>query len=390
MAENNSTVKPCRERGTGRLFQIGKIWYIRYYVRGQQRQETTRSTSENYAKKLLRKRLGEAAAGTYREPRRLRYEDLRAAYMVDYAEQKRKSLRWRKDPKTGERHPYLDKVVRLDGFFAGYRAGMIDADLMRKFIKELQEKGLQDSTINRSLSALRRMFNLAVEDKKLHKNDLPSFPMLREPKARQGFFEHEKYVTLRDALPDYLRPVLAIGYHTAMRLGEIRGLRWEQVDFLGNVIRLRAGETKNDEGRVIPIIGELLAVLRAEHARRRADCPFVCFRVEKGRALPIGDFRKVWQSRCVKLGLGKTIFHDLRRTGVRNLVRAGVPESVAMAISGHKTRSVFDRYDITSEKDVTDAGARLETYLAAKNGEKTGKKAEDEPPEYQAKSLPLM
>jgi integrase len=122
---------------------------------------------------------------------------------------------------------------------------------MRKFVATLQKKGKRDSTNNRSLSALRRMFNLAVKDKKHHKNNVRSFPMLKEPPARQGFFEHENYLALRDALPAYLRPVLAIGYHTGMRFGEIRGLQWEQVDFPAGAIRLRAGETKNDKGRVI-------------------------------------------------------------------------------------------------------------------------------------------
>lgn len=394
MAENDSIEKkPRRERGTGRLWQIGRIWYIKYYVNGQQRQESTRSTSETFAKKLLQKRLGEAAAGIHRELRTLKYEGLRAAYLADYVAKKHKSLRWRKDEKTGEMVPWLDKVDRLEGFFAGYRASAIDADLMREFIAKLQAEGKQDSTINRSLSALRRMFNLAKKDKKLR--EVPHFPMLKEPPARAGFFEHAKYAALSAALPDYLRPVLALGYHTGMRRNEICTLRWGQVDFLGGVIRLNAGETKNDEGRTIPIVGELGAVLRAEYGKRRGD--LVCFRVDRaGKTVPIGDFRKVWQDRCVKLGLGQMagekytglIFHDLRRTAVRNLVRAGVPESVAMKITGHKTRSVFDRYDITSERDVRDARTKLETYLAGQFGEKTGKTAEPSLSENSVTPLP--
>jgi len=169
------------------------------------------------------------------------------------------------------------------------------------------------------------------------------------------------------------------------------------------VIRLSAEQTKTNSARDIPIFGELKKALLTQHKGRRPDCDYVCFRVtKKGKAVPIGDFRKVWQGRCVKLGLGRweqaldpagkplferprglrsrpkpkliykgLLFHDLRRSGVRNLNRAGVPDKIAMAISGHKTRSVYDRYNIVSERDVKEAGKKLENYLA-ENGANSG------------------
>ena len=379
---------------------MGRIWWIQYYSHGRSVRESSHSQKEPVAKKLLKLRLAQVVTGTQPSLRRLTYEDLRAAYMADYVAKKHKSLRWRKDEKTGERVPSLDKVERLDKFFEGRRASSIDADVMREFAAKLQTEGKQDSTINRSLSALRRMFNLAKADKKIR--ETPHFPMLKEPPARSGFFEHEKYFALSAALPEYLRPVLTIAYHTGMRRAEILALKWSQVDFLAGMIRLNAGETKNDDGRTIPIFGELNTMLRAQHAKRHPGCELVCFRVNrKGSAVRIGDFRKVWYSRCVKLLLGRMvevggketyqglIFHDLRRTGVRNLVRAGVPESVAMKITGHKTRSVFDRYDITSERDVMDAGSKLETYLANQNGANSGQIAQSAPTSDSDKSLPV-
>lgn len=198
------------------------------------------------------------------------------------------------------------------------------------------------------------MFHLARQQGKLR--DVPHFAMLPEAKPRQGFFEPAQCQALLAALPDYLKPVLGVAYHTAMRPGEVRSIKWSQVDFLSGVIRLNAEQTKGNASRNIPIFGELKNVLLAQHAKCQPGCDYVCFRVTAtGHVVRIGDFRKVWQDRCVKLGLGAWVqavdangapkftkatsrrkakpvmiykgllVRDLRRSGVRNLNRAGVP-----------------------------------------------------------------
>jgi integrase len=387
-----------RARGDGRIFMRGNIACIQYYdARGKQIRESSESPNEKKAAKLLRTRLGEVAAGVHRDVRSVTYNSLRESYYADYETNARKSLRRDRDGK-----PYLDKVARLDSFFTGYRASVIDTDLIRKFIGDQQKKGLANGTVNRSISALRRMFNLAMADGTLR--DVPRFPMLKEAAPRQGFLERDQYETLSRCLPDYLRLPLAIGYFTSMRLGEVLELKWDQVDFLAGEIRLLAGTTKNDEGRVVLIIPQLRTKLKEQFAKRQPACAHVCFKLDsKGHAVKIDSCRKAWCSACVKAGLGKmvpavdtagsagyeplrgprskrkvkmvyegTIFHDLRRCGVRNLVRAGVPERVAMKISGHKTRSTFERYNITSAADISDAGKKLANFHSEKFGDNSG------------------
>jgi len=387
-----------RERGTGRLFLRGSTWWCQYYFHGQQIRVSTEETDEKKAGKFLRTKLAEVETGMHSDARNISYEDLRAAYILDYQTNRRKSLH---RDKRG--NVYLDAVKRLDDFFTGYKASEIDAVLIRKFIAGEQAKGLSNGSVNRSTSALRRMFHLALEDERLR--TVPHFPMLKEAAPRSGFFELDQYQKLLAALPDYLRLPLAIGYNAGMRRSEVLNLRWEQINFMENTIVLLPGQTKNDLGRTIPIVPQLRALLVEQHAKRQDGCPYVCFRLDRrGHAAKIGGFRRAWQSRCVRLGFGRMepvtdpatgemiyekrsdrehgkpkakmvysglVYHDLRRSFIRNLVRSGTSEKVSMKFSGHLSRQVFDRYNISSEKDVAEAGARLAAYLE-KNGDKTG------------------
>jgi integrase len=117
--------------------------------------------------------------------------------------------------------------------------------------------------------------------------------MLKESAPRQGFFERSDYNALLAVLPEYLKVPFSVAFFVGLRLEEVLGLRWEQVDFLANTIELRAGETKNGEGRVAPICAEMRTVLNEQRARRQADCPNVCFKLDrKGRAVQIKSFRK--------------------------------------------------------------------------------------------------
>ena len=377
--------KTRRERGAGRIFkprhhgQVSAFWWIQYYSRGRQVRESAKSEKVAVAERLLRQRLGESAAGFLPPPNseRLKYDDLRASLISEYIVKGRK---WLRTGKNGER--YISHLTALDRFFEGYRVAAITPDRIRDFVRSQLSKGLKGATVNRSLALLRRMFRLAVREKKLRVDDVPYFQMFKESKPRQGFLEYNDFLKLRAELPEAIRPAVTMAFYTGMRVGEVLGLRWEDVSLLDAQVFL--GETKNGEPRTVPLSRELLELFKLER-QKNPDAEFVFTRHGK----QIRDFRGVWRNACVNAELGRfvpvidpgtgketstryegLIFHDLRRTGVRNLDRAGVSRSVAMAISGHKSESIYRRYNIVSARDLQLATAKLESYLESENGAK--------------------
>jgi integrase len=137
-------------------------------------------------------------------------------------------------------------------------------------------------------------------------------------------------------------------YWTGMRPREIRSLTWAAFDRETGTLRLHARDAKTGHGghgRLLALEGDLKTIIARRLSARRLDCPLIFHR----HAKPIGDFRKRWNRACRDAGMSGFLLYDLRRTAVRNMVRAGVDPSVAMKISGHRTRSVFDRYNIISE-----------------------------------------
>ena len=341
-------------RGTGSIYRRGGTHWIKYYRNGTAYRESSKSEKEVDARKLLRKRLGEISLGRFIGPAadRITIRDLSEDYLNDYRVNAKKSL---------------DKAERtlrhVLAFFAYFKAHEVGTDLVKRYVSARLEDGAANGTINRELSALKRMFNLGIQAEKIYRK--PYIPMLQENNIRKGFFEHGEFLAFRDALPDYFKPVVTFAYYTGWRKQEIFSLRWNQVDLTTRTVRLDPGTTKNREGRTIALDGELLEVIQGRWERRKVAeipgqsptllCPYVFHREGK----PIGDFRNIWAKACEEGGLVGKIFHDFRRTAVRNMIRAGVPERVAMMVSGHKTRSVFDRYNIVSEEDLKEAARKI-------------------------------
>ncbi len=336
-------------------------WWIKYYEEGKPYRESSGSTRKRDAQRLLAKRQGAIATGKFTgiQPEKTTLEELFKDLVNDYKINRKRNLSLVKH-----------YVKQLKAYFGGIRAQSITTDMVRAYVAQRQEEVSKQTkrtpapaTINRELSAFRRALNLGRQAGKVVR--VPHMPMLREDNVRKGFFNHRDYLRLTKVLPVYLKPLVTLAYFTGMRQGEILKLRWAQVDFTHRLIRLVPGTTKNRQARTVPMSEELHAELHEQRRLRDRKFPgskWVFFNHKTGK--PILSFVKAWKTACKRIGRSNALFHDLRRTGVRNLVRAGVPENVAMAISGHKTRSVFDRYDIVDESDIQAAAAAVEEYLS--------------------------
>jgi integrase len=214
------------------------------------------------------------------------------------------------------------------------------------------------------------MFTLAVRAGKLMTK--PHVQMLKENNARQGFFEPDQMAEILAQLPADLRPPIEFAFLTGWRVkSEVLSRQWRHVDFKRGTVRLEPGEAKNDEPREIFMTKALRTLLEAQKAKvdelkaKGKIVPWVFFRMvaekRKGpkQPQPIKSLTKAFKRAAARTGYPGRIPHDLRRSAVRQFVRQGIPERVAMRLTGHKTRSVFDRYDIVSEGDLRDAAAKL-------------------------------
>ena len=346
-----------KARGLGYLFQMpgSRNWWVGYTdpITHKRIRESCGSPEKRVAKALLRKRIGAMAAGKAVGPDvdRTSLGDL-AAGLTDDHRVNGLSIRAIKAP--------LDHL--LNYFGAEFRALDITTDRINAFIIARQRTGAASSTINRSLAALKRCFTLAERAGKVARR--PHVPMLKESNARSGFLSHAEFERLRAALPEDLRDLVGFLYFSGWRLNEMRTLEWRDVDRAAGVARLRPEVSKTDEARSLPLRGELSVIIERAAARRTPACAMVFHRA--GR--PVGEFRKSWITACRAAGLGAVLVHDLRRCAIRNMIRAGVPDKIAMEISGHRTRSIFDRYNIVDEADQARAMDRVGEYLAAQPG----------------------
>jgi Phage integrase family len=358
MADQNATTPSThnqlgRQRGDGRIFPRGRTLWCGFSVDGVEHRESTKTNDPVKAKKYLRARLKEVHAHELdptklfisQRDRRRTIDELLGALKADF------TLR-RKDSAQN-----LSNIKRAKLDFGHFRALQLTSEDVDNYSMGRLAEGSAPASINRVLQLVKQSYRFA---------ELPA-PRIRrlseKGNERQGFFLEQEFRRVLANLPDYLCDFCLFDYLVGWRKGEVSSLDWTQVE--GNVIRLKGEYSKNGEPRLIVCAGELLDILERRRAARTIETPHeVTFAslVFHRKGQRIGDFRKAWATACRKAGVTR-LFHDFRRTAIRNMIRAGVPEKVAMQISGHKTRAIFDRYNIINEADIRRAMERTQEYL---------------------------
>jgi integrase len=272
----------------------------------------------------------------------------------------------------------LDKM-REHPVYKNRTAASITSDDNWAYRNARLKAGKKPATCNNELSYLRSAFIYAKKQTPPKVLAIPYFPVFKQNNARQGFIEYEQYETIRAKLQASIDPFFVLAYHSGCRSGELQALQWKKhIDFKRRCVVLQPGETKNDEGRVLPFYGDMEESLTRQYAIRQAefpDCPYVFFwhtvdckkgenqrgGTQRKAGSELKGFRDNWTNAVTAANFPDLLIHDLRRSAVMNMIQEfGMDEDEAMLISGHKTRYMLLRYNIRKPGKIAKIGAAME------------------------------
>jgi integrase len=337
-------------RGDGSHFLRGRIWWIAYSFRGHPYQESSGSTDEREAKKLLRQRLKQVSKPNFVNPakeEKWTLADMKEKIRLDYE---------RKQNRSFEGVEFAFK--HLEAEFKFYRVVDITAAEIQQYAAKRVKSG-ERSSVNRELAYLRRGFRLMFEAGMI--STVPVIKLFDGENVRKGFIGVAEFNALLDKIEKIggsdVRDIAEFLYDSGWRSSEARDFEFSWID--GNMIRLPAENSKSKRARALPITGALLDIIERRQKLRRLDCPYVFHR--KGKQ--IKSFRKAFKAAAKEIGYPGLLPHDMRRSAVRNFRRSGLSEHEGMALSGHRTDSVYRRYDIISDEDLTESMNRVQEHL---------------------------
>ncbi len=364
-----------KENGKGRVYQPPgrKVWMLAYHVGPADARrlvrESAKTRDEAEARRALDRKLRDSAnaedgltAGV-EEPKHRRvtvhtlFDDLKAEYE-------------RRQTKGFDRE---ESRLRDDGplrqTFGNRKAAAIERRDVAAYVEARRAAGMKNATINREVEQLKAAFRLGVESGRVLR--MPKFPKaLKEKNARQGFFETGDYLKVAAVAPQPLADMLRFSFATGWRRGMLIALKWGDVDLLGGLVTLP--DSKNDDPQTIPLDEDLRAIIERQWMRREYRTAFGTIGIAEhvfnfnGRKMSTTTYNRHFRKAAKAAGVIGRIPHDLRRTAARNMVKAGVPESIAMTITGHRTSSMFRRYAITDDTDRLKALKAAREYAVAR------------------------
>jgi len=314
--------------GQGSIYQRKGWWWCSYSVDGVRCRESCETLDRDAALAYLQRKQGKLASGELLTPDRVRVRDLLALVLEDY-------------DVRGVAQAYISSLkVKsiLNPKLGDIRAAKLSTSQVQDYIRD-RLKTVKHGTVNREMALLHRAYQLGFQHDPPLVGRVPHFPKLPEGEPRKGFLKAELYRKLLLELPEELRLLFVIAYHVGLRRGALLRIKWAQVDLDTACIWMQGKRAnRKPEPVAVPIYGDMAKFLAIQP--RESDYLFA-----RG-SRPIKNFRESWMQACLRASVPNLLFHDLRRTAVQNLRRAGVAETVIMKITGHRTRSVFERYNI--------------------------------------------
>jgi integrase len=365
--KRRSTGGIAKYRANGRAWWKVNVWLKQpdgSLVQFRQRKIPTREQAEL----LVAKRKADAFEG--------RYFDKPKAVTLTVAElwgdyepiTKRDNDSWQSD--TGRAVHLLRHLG--DRRVMTFTLGEVDAYRTKRLAETTRrKKAPSPQTLDHEVGLLKRIFNYAVKCGRVPSNPIAGVALLRVPNVRRSIIGEAGFQLLLNAAEAWLRPILLVAFDTGMRKREVLDLRWEQVKLKDGVIELAPQDTKAEDARTVMLTARVREALRAlPHG-----LPGTAVFPNPATGKPWNDIRKGFRRACAAAGIEGFWYHDQRRSFVTKARKADVPESVVMRMSGHRTRKVFERYNIVNTDDLRAAVARIEAATAAENGQEVGKVA---------------
>jgi len=322
----------------------GRVWWIEYYDHDKRLRRERIGPNKAAAEQRYREVMSARTEGRYikKSPdARTLFKDL-AAWYLDLPEVKAKRS-YAKD----QMHCVRLKAHFGDKLLKDITPAMVEAYKHQRLSENSHRgKPTRPATVNREITTFKTILNKAVKNGKAERNPAQGVKQLKENNERDRILSPEEYTRLLAHCPPHLSSIVRLAYHSGMRRGEILTLTWGQVDLKEGFLRLRAEDTKTNEGRLVPLNRELIEMFKA----MPRGLPMTPVFTYKGHS--IAEMKRSFTTACQRAGVAGFTFHDLRHTAINNWRLAGHDYFRIMAATGHKTMNVFKRYNTVSREEL--------------------------------------